>query len=253
MSYNTKNYKEQGGKKWVIDGELVVTENATVTGLIKAATATKLGAVKAAARTPETDTVEVKIGTDGKLYVPAYPADLPFSPATAQAASEATTVTALKADFNALLANLKDSGYMTPDAFNLSSTLCTVADGEDALAGNHAAVESVTVDGNAISIVANVADMTAFPSAVPAQGTHKWIGILITTGLADITVAKYNGYQLTADDVTEAIYRGGQAGDIVMWLKCNEIATTPKTFTLSAPGYAVQEFTVSLTEPEQGE
>lgn len=88
MSYNTKNYMEQGGGKLVIDGELVVTENATVTGLVdvaqlKAATATKLGAVKAAARTPATDTVEVKIGTDGKLYVPTYPADLPFSPATA--------------------------------------------------------------------------------------------------------------------------------------------------------------------------
>lgn len=208
MSYNTKNYTEQGGEKTVIGGELAIITGGKITGLPVIAN---------------------------------------------QAASEATTVTALKADFNALLANLKDSGYMTPDAFNLSSTLCTVADGEDALAGNHAAVESVTVDGNAISIVANVADMTAFPSGVPAQGTHKWIGILITTGLADITIAKYNGYQLTADDVTEAIYRGGQAGDIVMWLKCNEIATTPKTFTLSAPGYAVQEFTVSLTEPEQGE
>ncbi len=83
MSYNTKNYMEQGGEKLVIGGKLEVLEGATVTGIVKAATATKLGAVKAAARTPETDTVEVKIGTDGKLYVPTYPADLPFSPATA--------------------------------------------------------------------------------------------------------------------------------------------------------------------------
>ena len=207
MSYNTKNYTEQGGEKTVIGGELAIITGGKITGLPVIAN---------------------------------------------QASSEATTVAALKADFNALLANLKDSGYMTPDAFNLSATLCTVADGEDALAGNHAAVESVTVDGNAISIVANVADMTAFYSGVPAQGTHKWIGILITTGLADITVAKYNGSQLTSADAAEAAVVGGQAGDIVMWLKCNEIATTPKTFTLSAPGYAVQEFTVSLTEPEQG-
>jgi len=33
MSYNTKNYTEQGGEKTVIGGELVIEEGATVTGL----------------------------------------------------------------------------------------------------------------------------------------------------------------------------------------------------------------------------
>lgn len=154
---------EQGGGKLVIDGELVVTENATVTGLVDVAqlkkpTASVFGGVKAAARTPATDTVEAKVGTDGKLYVPTYPADLPFSPATADdlgcviaapagetdtveakvgadnklyvptypvvpempvaanmPASEAATVKLLLADFNALLAALKDAGLMVAD------------------------------------------------------------------------------------------------------------------------------------------
>ena len=33
MSYNTKNYTEQGGEKTVIGGELVTEEGAKVTGL----------------------------------------------------------------------------------------------------------------------------------------------------------------------------------------------------------------------------
>ena len=33
MSYNTKNYTEQGGEKTVIGGELIIEEGAKVTGL----------------------------------------------------------------------------------------------------------------------------------------------------------------------------------------------------------------------------
>ena len=33
MSYNGKNYAEQGGDKWVIGGTLEIKEGATVTGL----------------------------------------------------------------------------------------------------------------------------------------------------------------------------------------------------------------------------
>ena len=34
MSYNAKNYTEQGGEKTVIGGELVIEEGAKVTGLL---------------------------------------------------------------------------------------------------------------------------------------------------------------------------------------------------------------------------
>lgn len=113
MSYNTKNYTEQGGEKTVIGGTLEILEGASVIGLpaaqMPAATATSLGSVKAAAKT-EADTVPVKIGADGILYVPAYPA------AENQAASAAQNIAGLLADFNALLVKLKSAGLMAADA-----------------------------------------------------------------------------------------------------------------------------------------
>jgi len=118
MSYNTKNYTEQGGEKTVIGGTLEIKEGAVVTGLpegaqytLPAATAGALGGVVAAGK-EVTDTVEVKIGQDNKLYAPEYPA-IPV--ANNQAASTAADVAGLVADFNTLLGKLKASGLMTVD------------------------------------------------------------------------------------------------------------------------------------------
>lgn len=112
MSYNAKNYTEQGGEKTVIGGTLEIKEGASVTGLpssqISVATETALGGIKAAAKT-ETDTVPARIGTDGKLYVPPNPV------AANQAVSSAEDVSALLTDFNALLTKLKAAGLMASD------------------------------------------------------------------------------------------------------------------------------------------
>lgn len=74
MSYNTKNYTEQGGEKTVIGGTLEIKEGATVTGMaanpLTAATAAALGGIKAATAGAG-DTVEAKIGAGSKLFVPA--------------------------------------------------------------------------------------------------------------------------------------------------------------------------------------
>lgn len=75
MSYNGKNYAEQGGDKWVIGGTLEIKEGATVTGL-------------PAAEVPQ---------------------------AANQADSVATDVPTLVSDFNGLLAKLKAAGLMTAD------------------------------------------------------------------------------------------------------------------------------------------
>lgn len=107
--YNTKNYMEQGGEKLVIGGTLEIKPDASVTGLPteppNAATEISFGCVKAA---PKGDdyTVAVKIGTDGNLYVPAYPV------AQHTADSEATTIAALKDDLNSLLAKLRSAGLI---------------------------------------------------------------------------------------------------------------------------------------------
>ena len=72
MSYNAKNYMEQGGDKWVIGGALEIKEGATVTGL-------------PSAEVPK---------------------------AANQADSVAEDVAALVTDFNGLLAKLKAAGIM---------------------------------------------------------------------------------------------------------------------------------------------
>ena len=205
MSYNAKNYTEQGGEKTVIGGTLEIREGASVTGLPSAIN---------------------------------------------QAASTATTVAGVKDDFNALLLKLKDAGLMTPDAWNVSVSKIPTPSGED-ITANQSKVTAITIEDGVITVAAPVSELIAFQSSNLAQGTHKWIGMLITTGLADITAVKYNGSQLTAADATEATTVGGSAGDIVMWLKCDEIINTPKVFTLWTSGYPEATFTVVITEPEE--
>ena len=76
MSYNAKNYTEQGGDVTHIGGALVIEEGASVEGLPSPG----------------------------------------ITPMANQAASEATTIAALKEDFNSLLSSLKASGFMEADA-----------------------------------------------------------------------------------------------------------------------------------------
>lgn len=71
---NTKNYKEQGGDKWVVGGTLEVT-------------------------------VDGKINIEGTQ----------ITRSTNQVNSNASTVTALKDDFNELLLKLKTAGLMKVD------------------------------------------------------------------------------------------------------------------------------------------
>lgn len=120
MSYNCKNYTEQGGEKTVIGGTLEIKEGATVIGMpdgtaytLPTAAAEALGGVKAAAKS-EGDTVEVKVGTDDKLYVPAYPT-VPEIPVAANQAASVETTYPTVTEFNTLLASLKTAGLMEAD------------------------------------------------------------------------------------------------------------------------------------------
>ena len=128
-TYTVKNYAAHGGGEWVVGGKLTVLDGAVVTGLTATtapASAAALGGVKAAAKV-ENDSVEVKIGEDAKLYVPAYPEEYVLPAAAAEAFggvklagnqpdSTASTIAALNIEFNALLAKLKSAGIMVPDA-----------------------------------------------------------------------------------------------------------------------------------------
>lgn len=86
MAFNAKNYTEPGGARTVIGGELVIEAGAKLTAL-------------------PGSTVEGVGGGNG--------GDAPA--AGNQPASTAATVAALREDFNALLAKLKDAGLMAAD------------------------------------------------------------------------------------------------------------------------------------------
>ena len=110
--YNAKNYTEQGGDVTHIGGKLIIEDGAEVEGLdggggsytLPTASADTLGGVKAKAK--DSETVEVAVDGEGKLYVPAVPQ------AETQADSEGGDVDTLKNDLNSLLAKLKAAGLM---------------------------------------------------------------------------------------------------------------------------------------------
>ena len=95
--YNTQNHGEQGGSRTVIDGELIVNgklilgENAQVEGLMPFPTVIEQ---------PE------NVGATAPMLM---------QPCENQSLSHATTVAALRDEFNLLLTNLKDAGLMEPD------------------------------------------------------------------------------------------------------------------------------------------
>lgn len=87
MAFNAKNYTEPGGARTVIGGELVIEAGAKLTAL-------------------PGSTVEGLSGEGGGAAVPA---------AENQPASSASTVAALREDFNVLLEKLKAAGLMASD------------------------------------------------------------------------------------------------------------------------------------------
>ena len=171
------------------------------------------------------------------------------SAAENQAASTATAVNGLKNDFNALLTKLKDAGIMVPDAWNITVRLAPSL--TDAVAAANNAKASVAYADGVITITADVGDLEESTSSAPDQGAHKWIGLGIGTGLSSVTLAKYNGSALTAEDATEAASVGlDQAGEFVLYVRAEEIAVTPKTITLKADGYGEIGISITLSAPE---
>ena len=106
MSYNAKNYTEQGGNVTHFGGKVVFEEGVEVEGLsanpLNKASADTLGGIKVGDG--------LSIDSDGVLSADG------ISPAENQADSTATDVAGLVTDFNALLAKLKTAGLMEADA-----------------------------------------------------------------------------------------------------------------------------------------
>jgi len=66
--------------------------------------------------------------------------------------------------------------------------------------------------------------------------------------LDDITKVKYNGAFLTAQDVEDASAWGLSAGHFILWLKADDVKTTPETFTLGAEDVETKTITITVAD-----
>ncbi len=194
MSYNVKNYTEQGGDVTHFGGKVLFEEGSQVEGL------------------PQAE-------------------NLPTT------ATNAQIVTALK-----------EAGLMEPDQWNASAGLAP-SPTEQVLVDNKAKVESVVLEDGVITITVDPDELEESASSVPSQGTHKWLGLEIGTGISDITKVKYNGVLLTAADATEAQSVGCAEGSFVLYVKTEELLDTPKEISLKSDGYALLILSIRVVRP----
>ena len=92
---------------------------------------------------------------------------------------------------------------------------------------------TVTSDESTITVKGNLETLNTFASTNPNQGSGKWIGIDINTGLDSILDVTWGGQPLTQDDVDEAASVGLGAGHIIFWVKAEAL---PRTITLGHTG-----------------
>lgn len=96
---------------------------------------------------------------------------------------------------------------------------------------------TVTQSGNTITISGSLEALNSFASTNEAQGSGKWIGLDLNTGLDSIVGVKWgDSYTLAQDDVDEAASVGLGAGHIVFWTKAEDL---PKTIKVADVEYSI--------------
>jgi hypothetical protein len=89
---------------------------------------------------------------------------------------------------------------------------------------------TVTSNDNTINIATDVEGLEDFTTT---DGTHKWIGLTIDTGVASLTEVELDGETVSAT-----------AGKFTLWLDAE--STFPKTYVIAAEGYADTTITITL-------
>ena len=80
--------------------------------------------------------------------------------------------------------------------------------------------------------------MNSFASTNPAQGSGKWIGLDLNTGLDTIVGSTWgDSYELTQEDADEAASVGLGDGHIIFWTKAEDL---PKTMKVNGESYTVE-------------
>lgn len=96
---------------------------------------------------------------------------------------------------------------------------------------------TVSQSGNVITISGSLDDLRSFASTDPNQGSGKWIGLDLNTGLDTIVGAKWgDSYTMTQADVDEAASVGLGAGHIIFWVKAEAL---PRTIKINDVEYSV--------------
>ena len=119
---------------------------------------------------------------------------------------------------------------------------------DSTVAQNNAKVEAVTLADNVLTIKVDVEKLTESASSVVEQGTHKWLGLEVKTGMQDITKVLYNGKALTSADVTDATLTGCSSGSFVLYIKSDVVAKEAKKITLTSEGYSPVAITIQIVK-----
>ena len=221
MSYNTKNYTEQGGDVTHIGGKLVFDEGGSIAGFP--------GAANQAIETPGSDSV-AKVRT-----------------------ALNTLITSLK---NAGVM-IPDSWNVSVLACPTPAAMPTTQTAENS---GHAAVTidgtdiTITLDGKVSDLADADHGETWGKHKWLGFGIRTGLDAITGVKFTDDTGASAT---LGADDATEATALGLSAGDFVLYIKAEQegYLTGRKSFTLKADGYAETTFTMKIVEtvPEEDE
>ena len=221
MSYNTKNYTEQGGDVTHIGGKLVFDEGGSIAGFP--------GAANQAIETPGSDSV-AKVRT-----------------------ALNTLITSLK-NAGVMIPdswNVSVLACPTPVAMPTTQTAANSAHATVTIDGTDI---TITLDGE-VSDLAD-ADHGETWGKHKWLGFGIRTGLDAITGVK-FTYDTGASATLGADDATEATALGLSAGDFVLYIKAEQegYLTGRKSFTLKADGYAETTFTMKIVEtvPEEDE
>ena len=145
--------------------------------------------------------------------------------------------------------NMFPSFIGTSLSFNVTVSAAPTPTEADGVANNNE-IQSITMSGTTADILVCLDDLVSFASSDSSQGSGKWLALEIGTGITPITDVKYSGYGLTAQDVADAEATGCSAGSFVLYIKAEEAAVTPVTFTLDSDRLASTTVTITVTDAE---
>ena len=213
MSYNTKNYTEQGGEVTHIGGKLVFDEGGSIAGFPGAENFVPKNTNTGADIRSDLNTLIKKLKDAGVMIPDEWNVSVLACPTPASMPTSETAA---------------NSGHatVTIDGTEITITLnCKVSELANA---NHGE--------------------TWGTHKWLGFGVRTGLGSVVGVKFTDDTGASVT---LSADDATEATARDLSAGDFVLYIKAEqaEYLTGEKYFTLKADGYAETTFTMKIVEP----